>query len=102
MGGGLVELAVGQAFHVIALNETDVFKAGQAEGFTEVVEELARTGIVVGLFFNENAVHQGRCCERHWMLGAATARASGMDGVLVFQGSPKGIGGLGTCTLELL
>jgi hypothetical protein len=42
------------------------------------MQEVARPGIVGGLFFNENAVHQRRGLGKRRMLKGMTARASGM------------------------
>ena len=78
VGGGFVEFRLGEAVDVVALDDADIFQAGQAEGFTEVVQEVARLGIVGGLFFNENAVHQRRGFGKRRMLKNGTARASGM------------------------
>ena len=78
MGGGFVELRVAEALDVVALDDADVVQTGQAEGFAEVVQEVARLGVVGGLFFDENAVHQQRGLGKRGMLGHGPARASGM------------------------
>ena len=78
VGGGFVEFRLGEAVDVVALDDADVFQAGQAEGFAEVMQEVARLGVVGGFFFNENAVHQRRGFGKRRMLKNRTARASGM------------------------
>ena len=78
VGGGFVEFDIREPINVVALDDTDVFQPGQAEGFTEVMQEVARLGIVGGFFFNENTVHQRRGFGKRRMLKNGTARASGM------------------------
>ena len=58
--GGGVEFGFAESFDVIALHDAHGAQAGQAERFVEIVEEVARLGVVGGLFFNEDAVHQRR------------------------------------------
>jgi hypothetical protein len=68
-------------------------QAGQAERFAEVMQEVARLGVVGGLFFDKNAVHQQRGLGKRWMLRNGAARARGMphavDSPLDLLRSPK-------------
>ena len=78
MGGGLVKLGFAQAIDIVALGDADSVQAGQAEGFAEVMEEVAGLGVVGGLFFNENLVHQRQCLGKLRMLNQPATRARGM------------------------
>ncbi len=86
VSGGFVEFGVGESVDIVALEQADVFQTGEAEGFAEVMQEVARPGIVGRLFFNENAVHQRRGLGKRGMLKGVTARASGMGQPLTSRG----------------
>mgnify|MGYP006993441971 CR=1 FL=1 len=45
---------------------------------SEIMEEMARLGVVGGQLFDKNAVHQRRGLGKRRMLKGVTARASGM------------------------
>jgi hypothetical protein len=57
------------------------------------MQEVARLGVVGGLFFDKNAVHQQRGFGKRWMLRNGAARARGMphavDSPLDLLRSPK-------------